>query len=460
VVLANWQDLFSLNIRAFPEEAIAKNRFLSFYFRGELLEQISWLSGQGHQVLLDRLQDGIFVIEAGQLAYVNQRLADMLGYPIDELIGRPFLEVVAAEDQSLVWERHHARLAGEKVPEQYDIHLSTARGVICCSLNVGLGESKEGSTVTVGSARDVTQQRKALAELEASKVELKSILDQLPDVLYRTDMQGIITMISPACFDIIGFRREEMLGTALSDYYSIREDRQRIVQAICEAGGKAIRVESSLRHKDGSVVWVLTNAFVRFDSDQQPVSIEGLARDISERKRMEEQLMTLSRTDVLTGAFSRGYFMEKCEEVINMMRRYQRPASMMVADLDHFKTINDKYGHHAGDLALKAFTNVCRQEIRESDILGRLGGEEFGLMLPETTIQHAQVLAERIRKAASAIEIKLDDQIIRIAVSIGLVELSTEDAKLDSVMRRADLAMYQAKAGGRNQVVTAMESDR
>lgn len=422
------------------------------------MEQISWLSAQGYQGLLDHLQDGIFVIEAGQLAYVNQRQADMLGYPVDELIGRPFLELVAAEDRPLVWERHQARLAGEKVPKQYDIHLATARGVICCSFNVGLGESMEGSTVTVGSARDVTQQRKALAELEASKVELKSILDQLPDVLYRTDMQGIITMISPVCFDILGFGREEMLGTPLSDYYNIRGDRQKIVRAIFEAGGKAIRIESALRHKDGSIVWVLTNAFVRFDSGGQPVSIEGLARDISERKRMEDQLIALSRTDGLTGAYSRGHFMDRSEEVINMMRRYQHPVSMMVADLDHFKTINDKYGHHAGDLALKAFTSVCRQEIRESDILGRLGGEEFGLMLPETTIQHAQVLAERIRKAASALEITLDGHTIGITVSIGLVELSTEDASLDSVIRRADLAMYQAKAAGRNQVVTAMES--
>ena len=270
------------------------------------MEQISWLSAQGYQGLLDRLQDGIFVIDAGQLVYVNQRLADMLGYPVDELIGRPFIEVVAAEDRPIVWERHHARLAGVQVPEQYDIHLSTSRGVIFCSLNVGLGEDKEGCTVTVGSARDVTQQSEALAELEASRVELKSIMDQLPDVLYRTDMQGIITMISPVCFDILGYRREELLGTPLSDYYNIREDRQKIVQAINEAGGKATRVESALKHKDGSIVWVLTNAFVRFDADGQPVSIQGLARDITERKRMEDQLMMLSRTDGLTGAYNRG----------------------------------------------------------------------------------------------------------------------------------------------------------
>jgi diguanylate cyclase (GGDEF)-like protein/PAS domain S-box-containing protein len=424
------------------------------------LEKFSWLSDQGYQVLLDRLQDGIFVVEAGKLAYVNQRLADMLGYQVNELIGRPFLEVVAADDQSLVWERHHARLAGKKVPEQYDIHLCNACGtVISCSLNVGLGENKEGSTVTVGSVRDVTQQRAALAQLEASKAELKSIFDQLPDIFYRTDMQGILTKMSPACFDILGYRQEELLGTPLSGYYKTPEERQKIVKAIIAGGGKTTRVEAALQHKDGSTVWISTSAFIRLGPDGQPSFIEGMARDVSEHKRMENQLITLSRTDALTGAYSRGYFMDKSEEVINMMRRYQRPASMMVADMDHFKTINDNYGHHAGDLALKAFTNICRQEIRESDILGRLGGEEFGLMLPETTIQHAQILAERIRKAAETLEITLDDQAIRITVSIGLVELSAEDASLDAVMRRADLAMYRAKAGGRNRVVTAMESD-
>jgi len=423
------------------------------------LEKSSWLSDHGYQVLLDRLQDGIFVIEEEKLAYVNQRLADMLGYQVNELIGRPFIEVVAAEDQPLVFERHHARLAGEKVPEQYDIHLSASKGkVIWCSLNVGLGENKEGSTVTVGSVRDVTQQRAALAELEESKTELKAIFDQLPDIFYRTNMQGILTKMSPACYDILGYRQEEMLGTALSSYYKIPEERQKIVQAIIAGGGKATRVEAGLKHKNGSTVWISTSAFVRFGPDGQPIFIEGIARDVTEQKRMENQLITLSRTDGLTEAYSRGYFMDKSEEVINMMRRYQRPASMMVADLDHFKTINDNYGHHAGDLALKAFANICRQEIRESDILGRLGGEEFGLMLPETTIQHAEVLAERIRKAAAAIEITLDDQTIGITVSIGLAELSTDDASLDAVMRRADLAMYQAKARGRNRVVTAMEA--
>jgi diguanylate cyclase (GGDEF)-like protein/PAS domain S-box-containing protein len=423
------------------------------------LEQLSWLSEQGYRVLIDHLQDGIFVIESEKFIFVNQRLADILGYPVAELIGRFFIDFIADEDRPLVLARHRARLAGENVPELYDLHIVTGKGTtICCSLNAGLSNNQAGEAVAIGSLRDVTEQRVAQAELQSSREELKSIFDNLPDIFYRTNMEGRVIMVSPSCFNVLGYREEEILGTFLSDYYKAPEERQKIVQAIVAGGGKATRVEAALKHKSGSTVWVETSAFVRLSPDGQQGFIEGMTRDVSEHKRMEIQLVALSRTDGLTGAYNRGYFMDKSEEVISMMRRYQRPASMMIADLDHFKAINDNHGHHAGDLALKDFTNICRQEIRESDILGRLGGEEFGLLLPETSIQHAQILAERIRKAAAALEIMLGDQAIGITVSIGLVELRAEDESLDAIMRRADLAMYQAKAKGRNQVVTAMES--
>lgn len=420
---------------------------------------LSWLSEHGNQVLIDHLQDGMFAIEDGKFVYVNQRLADMFGYSVEELTGRPFVEVLADEDKAMVVERHRARIAGGNEPEHYDVHIVTGYGkTICCALNVGLSKNRAGQTVAVGTVRDITQQRSALSDLQASREELKSIFDNLPDIFYRTNMQGVVTKISPACHAILGYRQEEMLGTALANYYNTPEERQKVVQAIIAGGGKATHVEAALKHKNGAIIWISTSAFVRLGADGQPVCIEGIARDISERKQMEDRLLSLSRIDVLTGIYNRGYFIDKCEEMINLMRRYKRPASMMVADLDHFKTINDNHGHQSGDLALKLFTEVCRQEIRDSDILGRLGGEEFGLMLPETTIQPAQILAERIRKAVAAIEVPLGDHTAKITVSIGVVELCPEDASLNEVLRRADMAMYQAKAGGRNQVVTAMES--
>lgn len=419
------------------------------------MEKLFWQSDQGARYLIENMQDGIYVVEDGKLSYVNQRIAQLLGYTVDELIGRPFIELVAPRDQALIQERYRARLSGENVPNQYEIHLVTAGGsVVCCALNICLIEDQNGQTVTIGSARDVTKQKEELAELEASQLELQSIFDRLPDVFYRTNMQGVITMISPSCFDVLGYRQEVMLGTPLSQYYVTPEDRQKVVQAITDGGGKATQVEAGLRHRDGSTIWISTNAVVRLGADGKPYCIEGVARDISERKRMEEQLTALSRIDELTEVYSRRYFLDKSEAILEMMRRYQRPASMMMMDLDHFKTINDQYGHLVGDLALIAFTQACRKEIREADVLGRLGGEEFSLILPETTMQNAQILAERIRAATANIVIPFGDENIRFTVSIGLVEIKQDDLSMSSIMHRADLAMYQAKEKGRNQVVT------
>jgi PAS domain S-box-containing protein len=177
------------------------------------MTKLSWLSEQDYRVLIDHLQDGIFVIEDGKFTYVNQHLANIFGYPAEELVGRPFIEMVAEQDKSTVLERHRARVDGRKVPDLHDLHITTGQGTtICCSLNVGLSKNQSGHTVVVGSVRDVTHKKAALKKLQASKEELKSIFDQLPDIFYRTDMQGILTKMSPACYDILGYREEETAG--------------------------------------------------------------------------------------------------------------------------------------------------------------------------------------------------------------------------------------------------------
>jgi len=286
---------------------------------------------------------------------------------------------------------------------------------------------------------------------------LKAIFDYLPDVFYRTNMEGVVVKVSPSCFELLGYRPEEMLGTLLSGYYATPEERQKVVKAILDGGGKATQVEAALKRKDGEVIWVSTSASVRSAPDGRPLYIEGLARDISERKRMEEQLLAMSRIDLLTGACNRSYFMERSEEVVKMIRRYQHSATVMMSDLDHFKSINDRYGHQAGDLVLQAFAKICRNEIRESDIFGRMGGEEFALMLPETSIHEAKILAERIRVATAALAITFEGQVVGVSVSTGLAQVGDGERALESALRLADIAMYKAKENGRNQVVVSQK---
>jgi len=413
------------------------------------MEQLEWLSESEFQILVDHLQEGIFVIEAEKFSYVNQRMADLCGYRVDEIIGRSFMDFIAEEDREMVLGRHRARLSGEKPPEHYDLHIITGQNEkICCSLNVGLSVNRSGRPIAVGSLRDVTERRAVQAELQA-------IFDYLPDVFYRTNMDGVVEKISPSCFEHLGYHPEEMLGTPLAGYYATPEERQKVVNAILDGGGKATQVEAALKRKDGKVIWVSTSASVRSSPEGRPLYIEGLARDISERKRMEEQLLTMSRIDILTGACNRSYFMERSEEVVRMIKRYQHSATIMMFDLDYFKSINDRYGHQAGDLVLQAFAQVCRKEIRESDIFGRMGGEEFALMLPETFIHEAEVLAERIRGATAALAITFEGQVVGISVSIGLAQVSDGERALESALRLADIAMYKAKENGRNQVVVS-----
>ncbi|MGV8935143.1 MAG: PAS domain-containing protein, partial [Gallionellaceae bacterium] len=175
------------------------------------MEKFSWLSDQGARILINHLQDGIFAAEKEKLVYVNHRLAEILGYKINTLLGSNFIDLIVEEDRSLVLERRSARISGETVPEQYEIRLLTAQGaLIFCSLNVGLRKDENGQITTVGSIRDITLQKSELSNLEASQFELQSIFDNLPDIFYRTNLQGIIIMISPSCFEILGYRQEVM----------------------------------------------------------------------------------------------------------------------------------------------------------------------------------------------------------------------------------------------------------
>ncbi|KAB2931436.1 MAG: diguanylate cyclase [Candidatus Contendobacter sp.] len=175
--------------------------------------------------------------------------------------------------------------------------------------------------------------------------------------------------------------------------------------------------------------------------------------DITEHKRLEQELDRLSRMDSLTGAMTRRAFDQRFAEEIERARRFDHPLTLLVADLDHFKRVNDTRGHHAGDVALRGFVSVCREEFRKYDLVGRLGGEEFALLLPDTGIDAARVAAERLRETVARCPVDpcAPGQAFHITVSIGVAQLrATDDA--GKLIQRADQAMYAAKAAGRNSV--------
>ena len=172
--------------------------------------------------------------------------------------------------------------------------------------------------------------------------------------------------------------------------------------------------------------------------------------DVTDLIRNAEQLERLATTNLLTGLYDRRHFLVSLEAEWSRFQRYFRSMSVLMVDIDHFKDINDRYGHAVGDEAIKAVADACLQGKRKSDIVGRVGGEEFAVLLPETTLSRAKIVAERIRKRIAAQTVKAHDTLFQMTASIGVAEASVSMSAASFLLVAADQALYQAKAAGRN----------
>lgn len=171
-------------------------------------------------------------------------------------------------------------------------------------------------------------------------------------------------------------------------------------------------------------------------------------------KRRDEELKALASTDGLTGLYNHRYFMTELEKAVKSAQRYKRPLSLIMADVDNFKKFNDRYGHMEGDMALKSVAVVLMRNSREVDLSARYGGEEFVVMLPETCLDDAIKVAERIRSKMEEEIFTVNGDSIKITLSIGVSSFPENGADSNSFIDAADKALYKAKAGGRNQVVS------
>lgn len=170
---------------------------------------------------------------------------------------------------------------------------------------------------------------------------------------------------------------------------------------------------------------------------------------------MREDILYMASTDVLTGVANRRSFFERSRELLAAAKRRHSPVTALITDIDFFKKINDTYGHAAGDDALKAFADTCRSLLRPLDLVGRLGGEEFGVILPDTTLSGGQKVAERLREAVADRQILSGGHCFNMTVSIGVCEAPPSQDGIEATLAAADEALYRAKQTGRNRVERA-----
>ena len=312
------------------------------------------------------------------------------------------------------------------------------------------GEDEESKDILMLIGTDITERKEAEEKLRQSEERFRLMVETTPFPLVLTNYSTQeILYINQRAAEAFAILPEEARGRYATEYYDNHMDYLGLSQIIRQK--EFIRdIEVILKKANGEKFWALLSAsLISYGGEE--VLLIGI-NNISERKKLEEELRKQAITDGLTGIANRTYFMERFREELQRARRNQRPLACLIIDIDFFKSINDTYGHQTGDEVLRKAALVFKDILRNTDILGRIGGEEFAAVLPETNLVEAIQVAERIRLAVEGTTLEINEYSSNFTISVG-VSSREEDTTIQSILRRADLALYTAKNNGRNQVV-------
>lgn len=288
------------------------------------------------------------------------------------------------------------------------------------------------------------------------------LADHVTDVIWVADIHGRYTYISPSVERLRGYTPEEAMRLTMDEEFTAqsvlvaqREFEKLSTAAQANQELPLFRGELEICCKNGGTVWTEASCSPLFDADRKFIGVVGVTRDISDRKRMEEELRKLATTDPLTGAYNRRFLYDRAAHELERGRRFSEPLSFLLLDIDWFKRINDAHGHDVGDEVLKAMSAACMGMVRSIDLFCRLGGEEFGILLVNTTLQGGRAFAERLRGYLATLRVDSRTGPVQFTVSIGLSETGEKECSVHDLIKQADLALYIAKANGRNRVETA-----
>ncbi|MEO5341772.1 MAG: diguanylate cyclase [Gammaproteobacteria bacterium SHHR-1] len=306
--------------------------------------------------------------------------------------------------------------------------------------------------------------------LRISEQRLRFALEGAGDGIWEYDLETGINRVSPGSFRILCMNsdaasRDQTNGPNPEHWPRLGLDvvlhpeslhrSLEALQRIRDGLSEYYEVEQQVRCADGQYKWLLSRGkVVDWDEQGRPLRLIGTSVDIDERKQREEELADQARQDDLTGLLNRRHFMQLARREISRSKRHPRELSLLMMDLDLFKQVNDTYGHAVGDAVLKHLAELCHAVLREEDLIARLGGEEFAVLLPDTPPAKAQEVAERLRQRVQHSPLVLDDGVsIPFTLSIGLASVDEEQiSELEPLLEAADQALYAAKRAGRNRV--------
>ncbi len=339
------------------------------------------------------------------------------------------------------------------VPLQYfaaQVAISIENAILNESLEGRVAERTAELTETnVRLEQEIAERKRAEEQIR----KLSRAIEQSPTTVIITDTQACIEYVNPAFGTLTGYQTEEAIGKnprILKSGLTPPETYVKLWDHL--TNGKVWRGEFINKKKQGDIYWaraVVSPIRNVYGKTTHSVSV---TEDISERKRFEEELQKLATIDSLTGTYNRHHFFTLAEKAFQQAQRYEQDLSALMIDLDHFKLINDKNGHAMGDVVLQTAARYFSKYVREADVLGRYGGEEFALIMPQTQLAEAREAACRLVQFIRETPIKTKKGPLQLTVSVGVASLQKDTKTIDQLVDEADQALYVAKQSGRDQV--------
>jgi diguanylate cyclase (GGDEF)-like protein/PAS domain S-box-containing protein len=404
--------------------------------------------------------------DEGRYLDANPSACTLLGYPHDQLVGLPVAAVVVPERSDLPSAWAQFLLAGRASGR---VRLRRADGSVVEAQYNAVAHMLPGVHLSVLS--DVTEELRH----QQRQQELTALMDlAMMDadlVFWDADLRsGRMSSVNGHWHAMLGYTRDEVPDTldAWDSLVHPDDATARILawEAHLLGSTSTLETEFRIRHKQGHWVWMQARGrVVERARDGAPLRVAGLRMNITRRKETEARLEGLAHTDALTGVLNRRRFTDLAADELSRALRHGTPVALLMIDLDHFKSVNDRLGHAGGDAVLRSFAATAEGVLRQGDLFGRVGGEEFAALLPQTALDGALVVAERLRQRIQDQPARVGglagmavDAVLPFTFSIGVAAWQAGEAgepDIDRLMVAADRALYAAKAQGRDRVVAA-----
>ncbi|BDI33959.1 diguanylate cyclase [Capsulimonas corticalis] len=409
----------------------------------------------------------------GCIIAANPAFSSLIGYTQKELLCHDFLLIMHPDDRIATENDFERILSGEShtfVIENRLIHKDES--FLWVKMSISSIRNDAGSLLSfVVVMEDISEMMHTREILHLERERFHALAQGLGTGIIMTDLNDIVTYANPYMRQITGYSPEELIGQRAMDLLLAPKDRAAMAAHNNDrAGGNSAIYEIKCVHKDGSAVWLEVRAIPYRNACGEIVGTQATVNNITARRESEQRLQeymvvlefqrnelekanteleALATTDGLTGLKNHRAFQECLTEEVNRASRYGQALSLVLMDVDNFKQFNDAHGHPAGDVVLKTVAHFLRKSARDTDITARYGGEEFVIILPETEMEGACAFAERLRAS-------IEDNrwpVRPVTASFGVAVLKHKNICGADIIARADKALYQAKAAGRNCVI-------